>query len=153
MKINRLTILSVLALLGTSCIQEFAEPDGGQNIQEIEVGVSLPDAATRTVLGAETDGKYPTLWSEGDVISLNGIKSVPLKAEDAGKNVASFKFMGDIVYPYNILYPGTDEISKVTFPSVQQYVRGSFDPQAVPMYNSSRSFSFEQPSEVHVDIS
>ena len=140
MKINRLTILSVLALLGTSCIQEFAEPDGGQNIQEIEVGVSLPDAATRTVLGAETDGKYPTLWSEGDVISLNGIKSVPLKADGAGSNVASFKFKGDITYPYNILYPGTEEHDKVSFPAVQQYVSGSFDPLAVPMYNASRSF-------------
>ena len=140
MNFNRLTILSVLALLGTSCIQEFAETDGTQNVREIEIGVSLPDAATKTALGAETDGKYPTLWSEGDVISLNGIKSVPLKTDDAGRNVASFKFKGDITYPYNILYPGTVEKSKVTFPAVQQYVDGSFDPMAVPMYNASRSF-------------
>ncbi len=140
MNINRLVILSALALLGTSCVQEFAEPDGGQAGREIEIGVSLPGAVTKTTLGAETDGKYPTLWSEGDVISLNGIKSVPLKAEDAGKNVASFKFKGDITYPYNILYPGTDESSKVLFPAVQQHMSGSFDPVAVPMYNSSRSF-------------
>ena len=140
MNINRLTILSVLALLGTSCIQEFAEPNGGQNVREIEIGVSLPEAATKTALGAEVEGKYPTLWSEGDVISLNGLKSTPLKAADAGKNVAAFKFKGDITYPYNLLYPGTDEISAVTFPALQQHVDGSFDPMAVPMYSASRSF-------------
>ena len=140
MNFNRLTILSVLALLGTSCVREFAETDGAQNGREIEIGVCLPDAATRTVLGAETDGKYPTIWSEGDVISLNGIKSVPLKADGAGSNVASFKFKGDITYPYNILYPGTEEHDKVSFLAVQQYVSGSFDPLAVPMYNASRSF-------------
>ncbi len=140
MNINRLFILSVLALLGTSCIQEFAEPSGGQNVLEIEIGVSLPETVTRTALGAEQSGKYPTLWSEGDIISLNGLKSTPLKASDAGKNVAAFKFKGDISYPYNLLYPGTEKAATVVFPAVQQHVDGSFDPAAVPMYSASRSF-------------
>jgi len=141
MKTNPILTLSVLALLALSCAQEFAEPQGGPGeVSQVEMNVSLPDASVKTSLGPKADNGYPTLWSEGDMISLNGVKSKALNAESAGKNTASFLFKGDIRYPYNILYPATDKASQVNFPALQQYVPGTFDPLAVPMYSSSRSF-------------
>lgn len=141
MKTNPILTLAVLAILAISCSRELAEPQGGPaQVREVEMNVYLPDASAKTSLGSKEDNGYPTLWSEGDMISLNGIISKALTAEAAGRSTASFLFKGDIRYPYNILYPATDKVDKVAFPAVQQYTPRTFDPAAVPMYSSSRSF-------------
>ena len=75
MKQNRLLTLAVLSLLGASCTREFAEPEGGPDVREVEIGVSLPDASVRTALGPKGENSYQTLWVEGDRLSLNDGKS------------------------------------------------------------------------------
>lgn len=141
MKIRLLTALSVVSLLSAACTQELAEPQS-EHVEtgEVKMNISLPDVSVKTGLGPRGEGGYPTLWSEGDMISLHGVKSKPLSAEGAGKSTATFQFKGDISYPYNILYPATEKSDEVNFPSMQRYLPGTFDPAAVPMFSSSRSF-------------
>ena len=141
MNTDRLITLLVLAFMTLSCSRELVDLQGGHgDVREVEMKVSLPDALVKTCLGSKDDSRYQTLWCEGDAISLNGLKSSTLTADAAGRNTASFMFKGNITYPYNLLYPATDEVDKVVFPSVQQYIAGTFDPVATPMYSSSRSF-------------
>lgn len=141
MNTNRLITLLVLAFMTLSCSRELIDlQDGYGDVRDVEMKVSLPDASVKTCLGPKGDGRYQTLWCEGDAISLNGLKSKVLTEDAAGKNTASFMFKGNITYPYNLLYPATDQADKVEFPSVQQYIAGTFDPAATPMYSSSRSF-------------
>lgn len=132
-----LTLVAAMA----SCTRELDSPQGvnGQ-VSEVEMSVSLPDAAVRTALGQRGENSYQTIWCEGDQLSMNGLMSIPLTADNAGRNVAKFKFKGNLTFPYNLLYPATEDASTVRFPSVQKYVEGTFDPMAVPMYSSSKSF-------------
>lgn len=109
--------------------------------------VSLPEtntsgeAGTKTALGDKAGGKYPTLWKEGDCLSLNGYSSLPLSAEAAGEKSAEFVFREGLSSPFNLLYPVSGEKDLVIFPEVQHYVAGSFDPSAAPMWGTSESYT------------
>ena len=104
--------------------------------------IDLPEnPLSKTVLGERSGNIFPLLWSEGDRLSLNGTMSSPLAAGDAGKRSAPFTFRGTIRSPFNVLYPATAQADKVVFPGAQQYVAGSFDPAALPMWASSGSFT------------
>ena len=132
--------LSLVALLA-GCGKE-ENRDAGLMEEPFEMSVSLPDGPiTKTFLGERAGNLFPLLWSEGDRLSLNGTFSYPLSAEAAGNRNASFAFRGSVRAPFNVLYPATAEADKVSFPTVQNYVAGSFDPPALPMYASSESYS------------
>lgn len=109
--------------------------------------VSLPETntsgeeGTKTALGDKVAGKYPTIWKEGDCMSLNGYSSLPLSAEDAGGRSARFVFREGLSSPFNLLYPASDEKDLVIFPETQHYVEGSFDPLAAPMWGTSESYT------------
>ena len=103
------------------------------------VTVSLPQTG-KTSLGQRSGNVWPTLWNEGDCISLGGNVSYPLSKGDSGRSTASFVFAGSVKAPYNIVYPATQSSSSVIFPAVQNFVEGSFDPAAAPMYSASKSF-------------
>lgn len=108
----------------------------------LRLSISLPEGpAVKTHLRERVGDFFPLLWSEGDRLSLNGTMSYPLAAEDAGGRSASFSFRGSIRAPYNVLYPATSQTSSVSFPSVQRYTEGSFDPAALPMFASGDSYS------------
>lgn len=108
----------------------------------LSLDVSLPGGpVSKTFLGERAGNIIPLLWSEGDRLSLNGTTSYPLTEENAGKRSATFTFRGSIRAPFNVLYPATFEADRVTFPPVQQYAKGSFDPLALPMYASSGTYS------------
>ena len=132
-------------LLSVSCQREQEAPDCLQTgcPDVFHVCISLPEAGegeTRTMLGGLSAGIYPTLWSEGDRISVEGVFSEPLSAEQASVRQASFTFQGAMSAPYNYLYPATKEADIVCFPSFQTYVPGTFDPAAMPMWASSISY-------------
>lgn len=141
MFIRKSEILAVLALVAVwSCAKDNLAPADMAEVRDYAFDVTLPEPAVKTTLGERSDNKYPTLWSEGDCISLNGVLSPALDAAGAGKNVASFRFSGSIVSPYNILYPGTTESSRINLPQEQEYRTGTFDPRNVPMYSSSKEY-------------
>ncbi|MBR0300139.1 MAG: hypothetical protein IJQ93_07475, partial [Bacteroidales bacterium] len=107
-----------------SCAREAEEP--------LALGDPVTFSATvpqsRTELGEPEGNLWPNLWSEGDAISVNGVASAPLAAEEAGGSSASFTVVG-VTAPYNAVYPaGATEI-----PTSQLYVEGSYDPSAFLM--------------------
>lgn len=132
--------LPLLLLAAVACRKEVpASPvnEGGDAV----LTVRLPGAVTKTQLGAKQEGKYPTLWQEGDCLQLNGYSSLPLGSADAGKNSAPFIFRDGLSSPFNFLYPVTGEADLVVFPATQYYASGSFDPQAVPMWATSETYT------------
>lgn len=146
---NSIKVLAA-ALLLAACTAEMPQPGrtpgesaegtGGEAMTRLNV--SLPASVpTRTALGEKQDGKYPTVWKEGDCLQLNGYSSLPLPAEDAGGSSAPFVFRDGLASPFNLLYPASGEKDLVVFPSTQHYVKGGFDPQAAAMWGSSDSYS------------
>ena len=95
----------------------------------------VEEAAVKTVLGDKEGSKYPVLWSEGDVISVNGLVSKPLTAEEAGAASATFTFEEKPADAgvYNVVYPGSNTSGRVVFPASQSYVEDSFSPGAAPL--------------------
>lgn len=105
------------------------------------VTVSLPEVGSKTALGNKSGTKYPTLWSEGDCLQLNGYSSLPLEAAEAGGASASFVFRDGLSRPFNVLYPVSGEKDLVVFPAAQNHVTGSFDSKAAPMWGTSDTYS------------
>ena len=97
---------------------------------------SAVGAETKTALGENADGKYPVLWSEGDCISVNGVVSEALTADEAGKNEANFTVKGEMpAAPYTAIYPSSAQVSEnsVKFVSAQTPAEAGFDKAAAIM--------------------
>ena len=93
---------------------------------------------TRTMLGDRRDnGRYPTYWSQGDCIVVNGVTSEEAEINSEAPHKATFKFDEVVDYPYNITYPYCESTStdspKVYFPSEQSYVDNTFSEGCAPM--------------------
>ena len=121
----------VVALLAFSCTTDTTEDLGVAVGGQTTLTISLEES--RTQLGEKADGLYPLYWSEGDQLSLNGVASAALTAEQAGAASTQFTFDGVIGYPYNIIYPAS-ATNEVTFLAEQSYVAGTFAAGAAPMY-------------------
>ena len=109
----------------------------------------VEEAAVKTVLGDKEGSKYPVLWSEGDVIAVNGSLSQPLAAGDAGTSSATFTFdeKPATAGVYNVVYPGTTTSGRVVFPASQSYVENSFCPGAAPLIGQTDNL--EEPVSLH----
>ena len=116
----------------TDVTEDLGVKVGGQN----EVVLSLE--ASRTQLGEKAGDIYPLYWSEGDKISINGIESNAIGAENAGAVAAKFTIDGVLSYPYNVVYPAASA-NEVTFLAKQSYTEGSFAQGAAPMYGYAES--------------
>ncbi len=103
-------LLAALPVLLLSCGKEPQK-------QAFRLKAGVEEVAVKTVLGSKESGKYPVLWSEGDVIAVNGALSQPLAAGDAGTSSASFTFdeKPATAGVYNVVYPGTATSGRVVF--------------------------------------
>ena len=91
---------------------------------------------TKTTIGK--DGSvYKIYWATGDKISVNGQESDPVSSADNGKKSVNFSVTLDETGPYKVLYPATTSQNVVSLPAAQNYVAGSFDPAAAPMYGNA----------------
>ncbi len=86
MKINKLFLYSLLALL-TSCSQEelmvVEKPVAGE---EVHFGMSLDEnTVTRTIYGVELDNKFPIYWENGDEVRIVSPHCL------AGRNQAGYR--------------------------------------------------------------
>lgn len=131
----------MLISLLLSCVKQEMPAD---TEEVLSFGVSLVPQTSKTVIGEAVDGKYPTLWKEGDQISVNGKTSAALTQEQSGKSAAQFSFKGRITAPFNFLYPATFAEDIVTFPDSQSYCAGTFDPASTPMWGSTSKFTDTQ---------
>jgi len=133
-------LITAAIAVAASCTKEAATGGSGGEAQ-IRLSVAIADGdATKTYLGQKEGNIYHTFWHAGDRISLNGVPSVALGAEQEGLQKASFVFRGGLYSPFNILYPATTQTDVVSIPAEQQYVEGSFDPSAAPMWASTSKY-------------
>jgi len=133
-------LITAAIAVATSCTKEAATGgSGGEATIRLSVAIADGDA-TKTYLGQKEGNIYHTFWHAGDRISLNGVPSVALGAEQEGLQKASFVFRGGLYSPFNIIYPATTQTDVVSFPAEQQYVEGSFDPSAAPMWASTSKY-------------
>ena len=142
------TYISILALAAVSagCAEELANPEDQLTNSnkaelvngELTVQLSVPVSAnTKTVLGLKNGDSYPVYWSPEDVITLNGVAATEFTPSDDSKTAAAKFKVTNLAAPYNFLYGGVPgKSNQVSFPATQNYVEGSFDPAAMPMYAS-----------------
>lgn len=86
-KIYNYIMLAVLALAAVSCIDEIGKTDipTAETGDEVQFGLSLPDAKTRTVYGDVTGDAFPIYWADGDKVQIFS----PQASE--GRNNAEYK--------------------------------------------------------------
>ena len=98
----------------------------------LSVGMAEKEQEVKTSLSGPSSGKYQTLWSTGDRISINGTLSDALAS--GGTREAEFSVSGSLIAPFKVLYPGTSSSNVVTVPSEQTYVEGTFPIGSAPAY-------------------
>ena len=86
-KIYNYIMLAVLALAAVSCIDEIGNTDipTAETGDEVQFGLSLPDAKTRTVYGDVSGDAFPIYWADGDKVQIFS----PQASE--GRNNAEYK--------------------------------------------------------------
>ena len=135
---KRLTLLATLALPLLSLVgcQKEVTTDSELNPGTTTLSISLEES--RTALGSKSGDTYPTYWSEGDCIAVNGEKSNEVNINPQNKAYATFSVDKVLNYPYFITYPytasATAESPKVLFLAEQSYKEGSFAEGSAPMY-------------------
>jgi hypothetical protein len=98
-----------VVLLGAYACTTDTTKDLGANLGQGATEITISIEESRTQLGSEADGLYPLYWSEGDQISVNGLSSNELTAEEAGKASAKFSVQGLTAETYYIAYPAAGE--------------------------------------------
>ncbi len=132
-------IVTVAALFGAIACTTDATNDVAVQLgnNEGQTVISLSLEASRTQLGEKAGDLYPQLWSEGDKISVNGVESSALTAEQAGSAVAQFNVTATA--PYCIAYPATSG-GQVLFAEKQAHVDNTtFGSGVSTMYAYSES--------------
>ena len=137
--LSKIFVAVVAGLFALACVTDTTEDLGVKLGGQTEITLSLEES--RTHIAGKDGETYPLYWSEGDKIAVNGIASEPLAKDAHGKASATFVVAGEVAYPHNIVYPApadgvtaAEGLQVVTFPATQNYVAGSFDEGAVPMY-------------------
>ena len=85
---KKLTILVTLAALTLVGCQKDMTTDAVVNSGITTISIALEES--RTALGEKSNGIYPTYWSEGDCIAVNGIKSNEAIINSQNNNKAIF---------------------------------------------------------------
>ncbi len=97
---------------------------------------SLAEGVTKTTLSFEDD-VYKVLWQTGDKVSVNGNLSEAVAASDNEKKAVDFRVNATVTEPYMVLYPGTSSTDVIALPATQNYVAGSFDPNAAASFGNA----------------
>jgi hypothetical protein len=125
-------VISVLAIFFLASCQKTVNDDA------LTVRLSIQDQSVKTSLGGFSGGQYPVLWSEGDVVVLNGVSSSALSSDEASSATATFRFKGNITAPYNFLYCGVSgKDNEVSFSGAQTLAVGNIPSCSLPMYAAS----------------
>ena len=134
--LTKLFVVVAVLFASLACTTDVTNDLGVNLAGQTILTVSLEES--RTQLGEKADGVYPLYWSANDCISVNGVSSNLLSAEEADKATAVFVFEGTFEYPYSVVYPAATA-SEVIFEAVQNYTEGSFAAGAAPMYGYAAS--------------
>ena len=105
--------------------------------------LSVQNSNVRTALGDKVGTSYPNYWSAGDVISVNGNKSLEVASEYVGTNKATFEMASAVTAPYYFAYPAaaisgySNGRAIVTLPEKQQWLTTTYDPSAFLMMGTA----------------
>ena len=105
--------------------------------------LSVQNSNVRTALGDKVGTSYPNYWSVGDVISVNGNKSLEVASEYVGTNKATFEMKSAVAAPYYFAYPAaaisgySNGSATVTLPEKQQWLTTTYDPSAFVMMGTA----------------
>ena len=131
--------VATVALFAVSCVTDTTEDVGvGLTNGGAQTTIAISLEESRTQLGEKAGDLYPLYWSEGDQISINGVASTALSANEAGSAVATFSVTGELKAPYCIAYPAANA-GEVVFAAQQSYVEGTFSNGASTMYGYSEN--------------
>ena len=142
---NSVKLFLAVAVLfaGSACTTDATEDLGVNSLGQTTITLSLEPS--RTQLGEKVGNLYPVYWSEGDQISVNGVASNALTAEQAGSSVAAFTVSGTH-NTFNIAYPAA-EADQVLFAATQAHTSNTtFASGAATLYGVG---STEQGVELH----
>ena len=150
---KRLFVIPAVIALAFVCScnkeQEVDNPDIKDDVQTGITEFRATLQATKTQLGAPTGAagsrEWPNLWSDGDVINVNGVESAALSTGDGyvGTDYAVFHMASAVSGPYYAAYPASavSEYSAggatITIPAAQSFVEGNYDPAAYIMIGKS----------------
>ena len=138
---KKLLLLLTAVAFAIGCQPDNNNDPSGETIgsdKDVTLSISL-NAMTRTSLDTSDDsGLYPSYWSIGDEVMVNGVLSDKVTADEHNKPTATFKFTkNSISAPYSVVYPycslTSAEKSYVEFPAKQTYTKGSIAPNHAPM--------------------
>lgn len=123
---------AALLALTVSCRREAPAGDG------FNLEISMSDAVSKSYLAE--DGST-LLWSEGDVVCLNGMSSDPMSADFDGGVNATFHFAADPGAPYSVVVPASAYASdnSIFLPSRQNWTEGNISPNAVVLVGCSQT--------------
>lgn len=127
------TVAALAVVIFASCTNELMNENNAPIDSETTVvGVGLVES--KTYLGDLVDGARKVYWSEGDQIAINGNESTEIAISE-NKNFAEFTFVGNLDYPYSVLYPASAYVnpSTISLPAVQAAADGTFATNCVPM--------------------
>ena len=135
---KKITILAALALLLLSLVGCQKEVTTDSSLKPGTTTLSISLEESRTALGSKNGDTYPTYWSEGDCIAVNGEKSNAVNINPQNRAHATFSVDKVLDYPYLVTYPytasATAETPKVVFLAEQSHKEGSFAEGSAPMY-------------------
>lgn len=135
---KRFLFVWVVAAFALGCQPDTGDDNSVVDKESGDLTISL-EQTTRTSLGADDDsGIYPTYWSIGDEVVVNGVLSDKVSADEHNKTTATFTFPeGSISAPYSVTYPycsfTSAEKTYVEFAAVQNYVAAGVAPNSMPM--------------------
>lgn len=141
---KRFVFVGIAAALVMGCQPNNGDDNNVVDEEGVKLTISL-EHTTRISLGADADsGVYPTYWSIGDEVVVNGELSDKVSAEEHNTPVAMFAFPeNSISAPYSVTYPycslTSAEKNYVEFPAVQEFVNGSISPNSAPMCGYAES--------------
>ena len=121
-----------VALFAFACATDPTEDLGANVGAGGQTKLTFSLEGTKTHLGELSGEQYPLYWSEGDVISVNGISSTSIAISNDA-TVAEFTFDGNLGDTYQVAYPAANA-GEVVFAAEQNYVAGTFDNGAAAMY-------------------
>ncbi len=133
---KKAVFIAITALALVSCSKEFA-PES----QVFTLEASMPGTLTKVTVGLESQGVFPLTWAEGDVITVNGINSLPLSSSKAGGKTAIFAFDKSISAPYNVIY-GASSSARMAPPQLQLYSPSGINEEYLRMEANSEETSF-----------
>ena len=127
------TVAALAVVIFASCTNELMNENNAPIDSETTV-VGVGFVESKTYLGDLVDGSRKVYWSDGDQIAINGNESTEIAISE-NKNFAEFTFVGDLDYPYSVLYPASAYVdaSTISLPAVQAAADGTFATNCAPM--------------------